>query len=166
MEDVCRFPDLPARKQLTYQAKQLIAREIELEKMRRMEALLQARNLSEVRRGRAGVGGLSGGPYWWVHHLGCSWAMWINEVLGVGVGTGSSQSRRWLSVHAQTLLWGPTAAGGGLGGRLVCVPLPHSLGLQNAPAHHPCPYQPPLPADGSRGMSTLVAFALPLEIQD
>lgn len=61
MEDVCRFPDLPARKQLTYQAKQLIAREIELEKMRRMEALLQARNLSEVRRGRAGVGGLSGG---------------------------------------------------------------------------------------------------------
>nr|XP_009668680.1 PREDICTED: chromosome transmission fidelity protein 18 homolog [Struthio camelus australis] len=47
MEDVCRFPDLPARRQLTYQAKQLIAREIELEKMRRMEALLQARNVSE-----------------------------------------------------------------------------------------------------------------------
>ncbi|NXK51855.1 CTF18 protein, partial [Chauna torquata] len=47
VEDVCRFPDLPARKQLTYQAKQLIAREIELEKMRRTEALLQARNLSE-----------------------------------------------------------------------------------------------------------------------
>ncbi|XP_035195375.1 chromosome transmission fidelity protein 18 homolog isoform X2 [Oxyura jamaicensis] len=47
VEDVCRFPDLPARKQLTYQAKQLIAREIELEKMRRMEALLQARNRSE-----------------------------------------------------------------------------------------------------------------------
>ncbi|NWZ26244.1 CTF18 protein, partial [Asarcornis scutulata] len=62
VEDVCRFPDLPARKQLTYQAKQLIAREIELEKMRRMEALLQARNLSKVRRGRAGEGGLSGGP--------------------------------------------------------------------------------------------------------
>lgn len=56
MEDVCRFPDLPARKQLTYQAKQLIAREIELEKMRRMEALLQTRNLSEVGKGRAGVG--------------------------------------------------------------------------------------------------------------
>ncbi|XP_064376131.1 chromosome transmission fidelity protein 18 homolog [Dromaius novaehollandiae] len=47
VEDVCRFPDLPARRQLTYQAKQLIAREIELEKMRRMEALLQARNLGE-----------------------------------------------------------------------------------------------------------------------
>ncbi|XP_074742288.1 chromosome transmission fidelity protein 18 homolog isoform X2 [Strix uralensis] len=47
VEDVCRFPDLPARRQLTYQAKQLIAREIELEKMRRTEALLQARNLSE-----------------------------------------------------------------------------------------------------------------------
>ncbi|XP_062444111.1 chromosome transmission fidelity protein 18 homolog [Rhea pennata] len=47
VEDVCRFPDLPARRQLTYQAKQLIAREIELEKMRRMEALLQAQNSEE-----------------------------------------------------------------------------------------------------------------------
>lgn len=53
MEDVCRFPDLPARRQLTYQAKQLIAREIELEKMRRAEALLQARNLGEVGRARS-----------------------------------------------------------------------------------------------------------------
>ncbi|KAJ7395956.1 chromosome transmission fidelity protein 18 [Pitangus sulphuratus] len=44
VEDVCRFPELPARRQLSYQAKQLIAREIELEKMRRTEALLQARN--------------------------------------------------------------------------------------------------------------------------
>ncbi|XP_043835239.1 chromosome transmission fidelity protein 18 homolog [Dromiciops gliroides] len=43
IEDVCRFPDLPARKQLTYQTKQLIAREIELEKMRRAEASIQAR---------------------------------------------------------------------------------------------------------------------------
>ncbi|KFO05814.1 Chromosome transmission fidelity protein 18, partial [Balearica regulorum gibbericeps] len=50
VEDVCRFPDLPARRQLTYQAKQLIAREIELEKMRRTEALLQARNLGKVGR--------------------------------------------------------------------------------------------------------------------
>ncbi|NXX86820.1 CTF18 protein, partial [Urocolius indicus] len=50
VEDVCRFPDLPARRQLTYQAKQLIAREIELEKMRRTEALLQARNQGEVGR--------------------------------------------------------------------------------------------------------------------
>ncbi|XP_024068213.2 chromosome transmission fidelity protein 18 homolog isoform X2 [Terrapene carolina triunguis] len=48
VEDVCRFPDLPARKPLTYQAKQLIAREIELEKMRRTEAVLQARNASQV----------------------------------------------------------------------------------------------------------------------
>ncbi|XP_064317477.1 chromosome transmission fidelity protein 18 homolog isoform X2 [Phalacrocorax carbo] len=47
IEDVCRFPELPARRQLTYQAKQLIAREIELEKMRRTEALLQARNMGE-----------------------------------------------------------------------------------------------------------------------
>ncbi|XP_074867102.1 chromosome transmission fidelity protein 18 homolog isoform X2 [Carettochelys insculpta] len=48
VEEVCRFPDLPARKPLTYQAKQLIAREIELEKMRRTEAALQARNASQV----------------------------------------------------------------------------------------------------------------------
>ncbi|EMP36892.1 Chromosome transmission fidelity protein 18 like protein [Chelonia mydas] len=48
VEDICRFPDLPARKPLTYQAKQLIAREIELEKMRRTEAVLQARNASQV----------------------------------------------------------------------------------------------------------------------
>ncbi|POI26479.1 hypothetical protein CIB84_009771, partial [Bambusicola thoracicus] len=47
VEDVCRFPDLPARKQLTYQAKQLIAHEIEMEKMRRTEAVLQAWNLNE-----------------------------------------------------------------------------------------------------------------------
>uniref|UniRef100_UPI00398F3003 chromosome transmission fidelity protein 18 homolog isoform X2 n=1 Tax=Pristiophorus japonicus TaxID=55135 RepID=UPI00398F3003 len=44
LEDVCRFPDLPARRPMTYQAKQLIAREIELEKMRRTEALQNARN--------------------------------------------------------------------------------------------------------------------------
>ncbi|NP_001084621.1 chromosome transmission fidelity protein 18 homolog [Xenopus laevis] len=44
VEDVCRFPDLPVRKPLTYQTKQLIAREIELERMRRTEAFQQARN--------------------------------------------------------------------------------------------------------------------------
>ncbi|XP_053327778.1 chromosome transmission fidelity protein 18 homolog [Spea bombifrons] len=48
VEDVCRFPDLPLRKPLTYQAKQLISREIELEKMRRTEAFQQARNLGRV----------------------------------------------------------------------------------------------------------------------
>ncbi|XP_006024080.1 chromosome transmission fidelity protein 18 homolog isoform X1 [Alligator sinensis] len=54
VEDVCRFPDLPARKPLTYQAKQLIAREIELEKMRRTEAVLQARNASQDPEGNPG----------------------------------------------------------------------------------------------------------------
>ncbi|XP_066496584.1 chromosome transmission fidelity protein 18 homolog [Tiliqua scincoides] len=44
VEEVCRFPDLPTQKPLTYQAKQLIAREIELEKMRRTEAVLQVQN--------------------------------------------------------------------------------------------------------------------------
>ncbi|XP_006897521.1 PREDICTED: chromosome transmission fidelity protein 18 homolog [Elephantulus edwardii] len=37
LEGICRFPELPVRKPLTYQAKQLIAREIEVEKMRRAE---------------------------------------------------------------------------------------------------------------------------------
>ncbi|XP_066517068.1 chromosome transmission fidelity protein 18 homolog [Hoplias malabaricus] len=44
VEDVVRFPGLPPRKQLTYQVKQLIARETELEKMRRMEQAQQKRN--------------------------------------------------------------------------------------------------------------------------
>ncbi|XP_044308517.1 chromosome transmission fidelity protein 18 homolog isoform X1 [Varanus komodoensis] len=48
MEEVCRFPDLPARKPLTYQAKQLIAREIETEKMRRTEAVLQTRGAGQA----------------------------------------------------------------------------------------------------------------------
>lgn len=48
MEELCRFPELPARKPLTYQAKQLIAREIEVEKMRRAEALAQAENSPQV----------------------------------------------------------------------------------------------------------------------
>lgn len=48
MEEVCRFPELPARKPLTYQAKQLIAREIEMEKMRRAEALAWARGGPQV----------------------------------------------------------------------------------------------------------------------
>lgn len=48
MEEVCRFPELPARKPLTYQAKQLIAREIEMEKMRRAEALAWAGGSPQV----------------------------------------------------------------------------------------------------------------------
>ncbi|KAG2455611.1 chromosome transmission fidelity protein 18 homolog isoform X2 [Polypterus senegalus] len=44
VEELCRFPNLPPRRQMTYQAKQMIAREIEVEKMRKMEALIQARN--------------------------------------------------------------------------------------------------------------------------
>lgn len=62
VEDVCRFPDLPARKQLTYQAKQLIAHEIEMEKMRRTEAVLQARNLNEEPMEMGDVEMKAGGP--------------------------------------------------------------------------------------------------------
>lgn len=49
VEDVVRFPGLPPRRQLTYQVKQLIARETELEKMRRMERAQQKRNPQNVR---------------------------------------------------------------------------------------------------------------------
>lgn len=48
VEEVCRFPELPARKPLTYQAKQLIAREVEVEKMRRVEASARARDSPQV----------------------------------------------------------------------------------------------------------------------
>ncbi|XP_076846098.1 chromosome transmission fidelity protein 18 homolog [Brachyhypopomus gauderio] len=44
VEDVVRFPGLPPRRQLTYQVKQLIAREMELERMRRLERAQQNRN--------------------------------------------------------------------------------------------------------------------------
>uniref|UniRef100_A0A8C9STX2 Chromosome transmission fidelity protein 18 homolog n=1 Tax=Scleropages formosus TaxID=113540 RepID=A0A8C9STX2_SCLFO len=44
VEEAVRFPGLPPRRQLTYQAKQMIARELELERMRRAEAALLARN--------------------------------------------------------------------------------------------------------------------------
>ncbi|KAM4819966.1 LOW QUALITY PROTEIN: chromosome transmission fidelity protein 18 homolog [Thomomys bottae] len=54
VEEVCRFPQLPARKPLTYQAKQLIAREIEVEKMRRAEALAWAGDSPQVDRGPLG----------------------------------------------------------------------------------------------------------------
>nr|XP_058894449.1 chromosome transmission fidelity protein 18 homolog isoform X1 [Kogia breviceps] len=60
VEDVCRFPELPTRKPLTYQAKQLIAREIEVEKMRRVEALAQARVSPQVDRGPLGGTGEKG----------------------------------------------------------------------------------------------------------
>ncbi|KAG3259252.1 chromosome transmission fidelity protein 18 homolog [Ictidomys tridecemlineatus] len=64
VEEVCRFPDLPARKPLTYQAKQLIAREIEVEKMRRAEAFAWAGHSSQVDQhppGPEGLLGCSGG---------------------------------------------------------------------------------------------------------
>uniref|UniRef100_A0AAY4CQT5 Chromosome transmission fidelity protein 18 homolog n=1 Tax=Denticeps clupeoides TaxID=299321 RepID=A0AAY4CQT5_9TELE len=44
VEDVVRFPGLPPRRQLTYQAKQLVARETELERMRRAERAQQRHN--------------------------------------------------------------------------------------------------------------------------
>ncbi|XP_070683798.1 chromosome transmission fidelity protein 18 homolog [Pempheris klunzingeri] len=44
VEEVVRFPGLPPRRQLTYQAKQTISREMEQEKMRRSEQLMLQRN--------------------------------------------------------------------------------------------------------------------------
>ncbi|XP_040604275.1 chromosome transmission fidelity protein 18 homolog isoform X5 [Mesocricetus auratus] len=58
VEEVCRFPELPARKPLTYQAKQLIAREIEMEKMRRAEALAWAGGGPQVDQGPSGPASL------------------------------------------------------------------------------------------------------------
>ncbi|XP_052051853.1 chromosome transmission fidelity protein 18 homolog isoform X1 [Apodemus sylvaticus] len=58
VEEVCRFPELPARKPLTYQAKQLIAREIEMEKMRRAEALAWAGGRPQADQGPSGPASL------------------------------------------------------------------------------------------------------------
>uniref|UniRef100_A0A8C3X7M3 Chromosome transmission fidelity protein 18 homolog n=1 Tax=Catagonus wagneri TaxID=51154 RepID=A0A8C3X7M3_9CETA len=60
VEEVCRFPELPARKPLTYQAKQLLAREIELEKMRRAEAAARAGHSPQVDKGPPGGTGEKG----------------------------------------------------------------------------------------------------------
>lgn len=53
VEEVVRFPGLPPRRQLTYQAKQTISREMEQEKMRRAEQLMLLRNPAPVRLGHA-----------------------------------------------------------------------------------------------------------------
>lgn len=50
VEEVVRYPGLPPRRQLTYQAKQTISREMEQEKMRRAEQLMLQRNPAVVRR--------------------------------------------------------------------------------------------------------------------
>lgn len=46
VDDLCRYSGLPQKKQLTYSAKQLIAREIDVEKMRRAERKLTEKNSS------------------------------------------------------------------------------------------------------------------------
>uniref|UniRef100_A0A8C2WK56 Chromosome transmission fidelity protein 18 homolog n=1 Tax=Cyclopterus lumpus TaxID=8103 RepID=A0A8C2WK56_CYCLU len=50
IEEVVRFPGLPPRRQLTYQAKQTVSREMEQEKMRRAEQLMLQRNPPTVRQ--------------------------------------------------------------------------------------------------------------------
>ncbi|MCJ8747698.1 hypothetical protein PDJAM_G00156220 [Pangasius djambal] len=50
IEDVVRFPGLPPRRQLTYQVKQLIARETELERMRRVERAQQRHNPQKMEK--------------------------------------------------------------------------------------------------------------------
>ncbi|KAI4833421.1 hypothetical protein KUCAC02_016325 [Chaenocephalus aceratus] len=51
VDDVVRFPGLPPRRQLTYQAKQTISREMEQEKMRRAEQLMLQRNPCRAQTG-------------------------------------------------------------------------------------------------------------------
>ena len=49
VDEAVKFPGLPPRRQLTYQAKQTISREMEQEKMRRAEQLMLLRNPVAVR---------------------------------------------------------------------------------------------------------------------
>lgn len=55
VEEVVRYQGLPPRRQLTYQAKQTISREMEQERMRRAEQLMLQRNPAAVRRRTCGV---------------------------------------------------------------------------------------------------------------
>uniref|UniRef100_A0A674N8B7 Chromosome transmission fidelity protein 18 homolog n=1 Tax=Takifugu rubripes TaxID=31033 RepID=A0A674N8B7_TAKRU len=50
VEEVVRYPSLPPRRQLTYQAKQTISREMEQEKMRRAEQLILQRNPTLIQK--------------------------------------------------------------------------------------------------------------------
>ncbi|XP_023472449.1 chromosome transmission fidelity protein 18 homolog [Equus caballus] len=61
VEEVCRFPELPVRKPLTYQAKQLVAQEILVEKMRRVEVVAQAGDNPQD-KGPPGAYGALGNP--------------------------------------------------------------------------------------------------------
>uniref|UniRef100_A0A671V2A8 Chromosome transmission fidelity protein 18 homolog n=1 Tax=Sparus aurata TaxID=8175 RepID=A0A671V2A8_SPAAU len=54
VEEVVRYPGLPPRRQLTYQAKQTISREMEQEKMRRAEQLMLQRNPKAEEKKSAG----------------------------------------------------------------------------------------------------------------
>lgn len=56
IEDVARFPGLPPRRQLTYQAKQTISREMEQEKMRRAEQMMLQRNPAAKEEEKKSVG--------------------------------------------------------------------------------------------------------------
>ncbi|XP_044203351.1 chromosome transmission fidelity protein 18 homolog [Thunnus albacares] len=56
IEEVVRFPGLPPRRQLTYQAKQTISREMEQEKMRRAEQLMLQRNPTVREEEKKGTG--------------------------------------------------------------------------------------------------------------
>ncbi|XP_043970698.1 chromosome transmission fidelity protein 18 homolog isoform X2 [Gambusia affinis] len=56
VEEVARFPGLPPRRQLTYQAKQTISREMEQEKMRRAEQMMLQRNPATKEEERKSAG--------------------------------------------------------------------------------------------------------------
>ncbi|XP_038141254.1 chromosome transmission fidelity protein 18 homolog isoform X1 [Cyprinodon tularosa] len=56
VEEVARFPGLPPHRQLTYQAKQTISREMEQEKMRRAEHIMMQRNPSKKEEEKKSAG--------------------------------------------------------------------------------------------------------------
>ena len=50
IEEVVRFPDLPPRRSMAYGARQLVAREVEMEKVRRAEAYFQQQQVGVHRQ--------------------------------------------------------------------------------------------------------------------
>uniref|UniRef100_A0A672H3J4 Chromosome transmission fidelity protein 18 homolog n=1 Tax=Salarias fasciatus TaxID=181472 RepID=A0A672H3J4_SALFA len=82
-----RFPGLPPRRQLTYQAKQTISREMEQEKMRRAEQLMLQRNPAGVREDV---------------HPGLSGVTVLNEKKSAGPKATSNHQQRLENIVKQT----------------------------------------------------------------
>lgn len=89
-----RYPGLPPRRQLTYQAKQTISREMEQEKMRRAEQLMLQRNPVAVRRPLRSIFRLWRPESCPVCHQLCPESLCVIE-------TGREKNKCWTPTHQE-----------------------------------------------------------------